>query len=248
MIINKVSFGQIQTRRIPYGTDYKTRELVELTPKEIRETNKASKTNSMTEEMKLKLVQGHFSLILSTAEKFVNEHPEHDIDDVTQELMLIALQCSENYVSREGLNFNRLFSEKAESYLKKLSKTPEVETIQYGRVPKYITDYHILERQKRAINREVTLKILDEALTKREKEIVLKRYGFNDGIQKTNQEVGNDYGIGGNRISQFDRKSRYKLVRPKHKELVEKFFDNSVPFSLEKIDDSIDFQRRTKDS
>lgn len=247
-MINKVSFGQIQTKKIPYGTDYKTREFVELTPKEIRETNKASKTNSMTEEMKMKLLQGHFSLILSTAEKFVEEHQEHYLDDVIQELMVIALQCTENYVSREGLNFNRLFSEKAESYLKKLAKTPEVETIQIGRVPKYITDYQILERKKREINREITLKILEEALNKREKEIVLKKYGFNDGVQKTNQEVGKDYGVGGNRISQFDRKSRYKLVRPRHRELVEKFLDNSVPFSLEKIDDAIDFQRRAQNS
>ena len=247
-MINKVSFGQIQTKRIPYGTDYKTREIRELTPKEIRETNKASKTNSMTEEMKMKLLLGHFPLILSTAEKFVEEHAEHDIDDVTQELMLIALQCSENYVSRDGLNFNSLFSQKAESYLKKLAKIPDVETIQVGRIPKYITDYHILERHKREINREIALKILEEALTKREKEIVIKRYGFNDGVQKTNQEVGKDYGVGGNRISQFDRKSRYKLVRPRHKELVERFFDNSIPFTLEKIDDAIDFQRRTKDT
>ena len=54
-------------------------------------------------------------------------------------------------------------------------------------------------------------KIADEVLTLREQKIISTRYGFEDGVSKTLEEVGNEFGATRERIRQIEQKAFEKI-------------------------------------
>ena len=56
-------------------------------------------------------------------------------------------------------------------------------------------------------------------LTEREKEILLQRYGFNDNIFHSFEEINEQYGVSWQRIGQIEKKAFAKLRDPRVQEL-----------------------------
>lgn len=59
-------------------------------------------------------------------------------------------------------------------------------------------------------------------LTQREKKILSMRFGFEDGIPKTLEETGEEFGVTRDRIRQIQAKATEKIIRLGRKEVVNK--------------------------
>ena len=60
-------------------------------------------------------------------------------------------------------------------------------------------------------------------LKKREQEILKARYGFEDGVEKTLEEIGQSFGVTRERIRQIEAKAIKKLSSPTKKKKLEDF-------------------------
>lgn len=67
--------------------------------------------------------------------------------------------------------------------------------------------------------RECLLKVLD-TLSTREKEILIKRFGFDDGVQKSLEEVGKLMGLTKERVRQLEIIALTKLRQPMRKQML----------------------------
>ena len=76
----------------------------------------------------------------------------------------------------------------------------------------YWNDDFYEEIEQRAL-RETLEKLLGE-LTSREQEVLKARYGFEDGVEKTLEEVGQTFGVTRERIRQIESKALRKLSHP----------------------------------
>lgn len=77
------------------------------------------------------------------------------------------------------------------------------------------------EIEKRALG-EILRSMMGE-LTNREQQILQMRYGFEDGIEKTLEEVGKKFGVTRERIRQIEVKAIAKLSTPKRRQKLQDF-------------------------
>lgn len=77
------------------------------------------------------------------------------------------------------------------------------------------------EIEKRALG-EILRSMMGE-LTNREQQILQMRYGFEDGIEKTLEEVGKKFGVTRERIRQIEVKAIAKLSPPKRRQKLQDF-------------------------
>lgn len=77
------------------------------------------------------------------------------------------------------------------------------------------------EIEQRALRE--TLENLMSELKNREQEVLKARYGFDDGVEKTLEEVGQTFGVTRERIRQIEAKAIKKLSSPKKKKKLEDF-------------------------
>ena len=68
------------------------------------------------------------------------------------------------------------------------------------------------EIEQRAL-REILEKLMGE-LSEREQAVLIARYGFEDGVEKTLEEVGQTFGVTRERIRQIESKALRKLSHP----------------------------------
>lgn len=85
----------------------------------------------------------------------------------------------------------------------------------------YWNDVGYEEIEQRALRE--TLESLMHELKKREQEILKARYGFEDGVEKTLEEIGQSFGVTRERIRQIEAKAIKKLSSPTNKKKLEDF-------------------------
>lgn len=85
----------------------------------------------------------------------------------------------------------------------------------------YWNDIGYEEIEQRALRE--TLESLMHELKKREQEILKARYGFEDGVEKTLEEIGQSFGVTRERIRQIEAKAIKKLSSPTKKKKLEDF-------------------------
>ena len=85
----------------------------------------------------------------------------------------------------------------------------------------YWNDVGYEEIEQRALRE--TLESLMHELKKREQEILKARYGFEDGVEKTLEEIGQSFGVTRERIRQIEAKAIKKLSSPTKKKKLEDF-------------------------
>ena len=73
--------------------------------------------------------------------------------------------------------------------------------------------------------KEELYKMLDEALSDKEKEIIVMRFGLRDGIPQTLEEVGKKFKVTRERIRQIESKAMYKLKFPRRINRLRDFLD-----------------------
>lgn len=73
-----------------------------------------------------------------------------------------------------------------------------------------------LEAENTFVN-EMLMKVMDECLSEREKDIIRKRFGFHDGAIWTLDQIAVGYGVTRERIRQIEAKALRKLKSPKRK-------------------------------
>ena len=65
-----------------------------------------------------------------------------------------------------------------------------------------------------------------ETLSDREKEVIMLRYGWNDGKLRTLEEVGKIFGVTRERVRQIEAKAIRKLRNPNRSNRVADYYQN----------------------
>jgi RNA polymerase primary sigma factor len=86
--------------------------------------------------------------------------------------------------------------------------------------PREVTSFHLLRGK---------LGEVLHGLTERERRILELRYGLNDGLPRTLEEVGNQYEVTRERIRQIEAKALRKLRHPTRRSKLEGFLETTVP-------------------
>ena len=123
----------------------------------------------------------------------------------------------------ESLNMSM---EKLSSHLKNMQKTKSLdEEIKVGDTKD--SEVTLLEavpakenvelEAENTFANEMLMKVMDECLSEREKDIIRKRFGFHDGAIWTLDQIAAGYGVTRERIRQIEAKALRKLKSPKRK-------------------------------
>lgn len=123
----------------------------------------------------------------------------------------------------ESLNMSM---EKLSSHLKNMQKTKSLdEEIKVGDTKD--SEVTLLEavpakenvelEAENTFANEMLMKVMDECLSEREKDIIRKRFGFHDGAIWTLDQIAVGYGVTRERIRQIEAKALRKLKSPKRK-------------------------------
>ena len=91
----------------------------------------------------------------------------------------------------------------------------------------FISDdtYSVEELGEKPLLDETIAQVLDERLTEREKNVIVKRFGLYDGRFRTLEEVGKEYNVTRERIRQIEAKALRKLRHPKYTSKLRDFLD-----------------------
>jgi len=108
---------------------------------------------------------------------------------------------------REGL-FDHRVAELEEQQLIRLSEGRRA-----GMLPPHITDNEMVDLADRAILKQKVAEVID-TLTPREKQIIELRFGLEDGVPLTREEVGKEFNVTRDRIRQIEEKALGKLRHP----------------------------------
>ena len=65
--------------------------------------------------------------------------------------------------------------------------------------------------------------VLLEGLTEREKEVIILRFGLEDGVARTLEDVGKKFDVTRERIRQIEAKALRKLRHPSRSKLIKDF-------------------------
>ncbi len=93
--------------------------------------------------------------------------------------------------------------------------------------PREVTSFHLLRGK---------LGEVLHGLTERERRILELRYGLNDGIPRTLEEVGHQYEVTRERIRQIEAKALRKLRHPTRRRKLEGFLESTAPSLPQRAD------------
>jgi len=137
----------------------------------------------------------------------------------TMDEICSALDLSQDYLFpsslmealRDGV-FDQRVAELEEKQIIRLSEARRA-----GLLPQGITENDALEAVERALDNEILngdITAVLETLKPREQKVLELRFGLKDGLCRTADEVGEEFGIGKTRIYQIEAKALRKLRHP----------------------------------
>lgn len=141
---------------------------------------------------------------------------EHDCKKIDEELLSAVskkIECSK---------------EEAEVYLSYLNAFYSIEELMVDKELDFSDENCGEEEMLHEVNISELNKqfeVIFESFNEREKKVVFSRYGFNDGREKTLEEVGNEFGVTRERIRQIEAKALKKLKQPKRVKVLLKFVE-----------------------
>ena len=144
--------------------------------------------------------------------KYVVEHGEEPTDEYLAEKLNISIEKIREIKrdSQEVVSCDKAVGEDDHGEETTLGDFIENKTFDYNSEKKAL--YNSLRVELR--------KALDEKLTERQKEVLYKRYGLEDGVPRTLEDVASDYGLTRERIRQIEDKALRK-VRVGRKDLID---------------------------
>ncbi|MBA7714776.1 RNA polymerase sigma factor RpoD [subsurface metagenome] len=102
-----------------------------------------------------------------------------------------------------------------------------------GMLPPHITDEETVALADRAMLKENVAKVLDY-LTPREQRVIKLRFGLEDEIPRTLEEVGKEFNLTRDRIRQIEGKALRKLRHPRLSRRLKDYLDETISKQGEK--------------
>lgn len=154
-----------------------------------------------------KMIQDRLDCGINQVEDIIQQSmPIKSLDDIYERFLKI-IECDE---IQDGVFENTVENEIHNSDLENINLDAF-----------YWNDDVYGEIEQRALRE--TLENLMSELKNREQEVLKARYGFDDGVEKTLEEVGKTFGVTRERIRQIEAKAIKKLSSPKKKKKLEDF-------------------------
>ena len=177
-------------------------------------------------EARNKLIEHNLRLVAHIVKKY--EHKTEDVDDLISIGTIGLIKGVDSFSYKHGTRITTYCARCIENeilmhyrYDKKNSKNVSInESLGYDKDGNEITLLDILKTPKPDfaldIHKQNNLERLKEyfnVLTKREKEIIIKRYGLNNQDEVTQKEIAKSLGISRSYVSRIEKRALTKMLR-----------------------------------
>ncbi len=180
-------------------------------------------------EARNKIIESNVRLVFKLARKFKTSRMfDIELEDLVEIGLIGLIKGVESYninVSKFSTFASRcIFNQMSVAYTAEKRKKRQIVTVSMD--APVIADEDValrdiipsdalpLDELLNEVEKHEKIKEVFEKLTRREKEIMLLRYGIIDGKMRTKKEVGKYFGITGTRIADIEEKALLKLKHP----------------------------------
>ena len=177
-------------------------------------------------EARNKLIEHNLRLVAHIVKKY--EHRSEDADDLISIGTIGLVKGVDSYSYKHGTRITTYCARCIENEIlmyyrnnKKNSKNVSInESVGFDKDGNEITFLDILKTPKPDFALDIhkqnnieALKKYFNVLSKREKEIIIKRYGLNDEDEKTQKEIAKELGISRSYVSRIEKRALTKMLR-----------------------------------
>ena len=173
-----------------------------------------------------KLIEHNLRLVAHIVKKY--DHSKEDVDDLLSIGTIGLIKGVDSYTIKKGVKLTTYCAKCIENEIlmhfrsnKKISKNISLnEAVGFDKDGNEITlldllktpnpDYALDLHNKNSID---LLKNYFNILTKREKEILISRYGLNNTIEKTQKDIANELNISRSYVSRIEKRALTKLLK-----------------------------------
>lgn len=198
--------------------DYETGDSFSVDKTELSRLNKEMRTGTLSKEDMDKLILSRIPKTIEHAKLFVNDNPDFELDDVIQGLLIVVTETAKTHKLGNKTSFNTVAYRKEETYLKNLLKQKEngFETVRYESL-KNTEDVDLYSDIFKELRTEAVEDKL-KAIRPREEEVIKRIHGFysSDDLDKSYKQIGEEYGVCGQRIRELQLFGERKLRLPAH--------------------------------
>lgn len=169
--------------------------------------------------------EGYYTMYPILKEKGYLETEEIWSDQEVRELIQNKLGCNADQaedIIRQSMPIKSL-DEVYEMFLKNIEENEKQERVFYNRC---VDDFYWYDDYYEKIEKESLREILEELmgeLKPREQEVIRARYGFDNGVEKTLEEVGRKMGVTRERTRQIESKAIDELRHPTRMKIIKDF-------------------------
>ncbi len=190
------------------------------------EENYISKAKLGDIEARNKLIEHNLRLVAHIVKKY--DHRKEDIDDLISIGTIGLIKGVDSYSYKHGTRITTYCARCIENEIlmhfrsdKKNNKNVSInESIGFDKDGNEITFLDILKTPKPDFALDIhnknnieQLKKYFNILNKREKEIIIKRYGLNDNKELTQKEISNNLGISRSYVSRIEKRALTKMLK-----------------------------------
>ena len=111
--------------------DYSELNIEKLNHHDMQIINEDIRNNKINPEVREYIITSRIPKTIEHAKEFVKAHPEYNLDELIQDLMVVMVESFDDYVPREGHNFNVHASRREDIFLRALlrEQQPNVELV-----------------------------------------------------------------------------------------------------------------------